>query len=61
MHSGPAGSNSPSSSPDRLRGKVALVTGASSGIGEAAAKALAAQGANVVLTARRQSELDRVA
>jgi NAD(P)-dependent dehydrogenase (short-subunit alcohol dehydrogenase family) len=45
----------------RLHGKVALVTGASSGIGEAAAKALAAQGARVVLAARRQAELDRVA
>jgi NAD(P)-dependent dehydrogenase (short-subunit alcohol dehydrogenase family) len=37
------------------------VTGASSGIGEAAAKALAAQGAKVVLAARRKEELDRVA
>ncbi|MGM1065109.1 SDR family NAD(P)-dependent oxidoreductase [Saccharothrix sp. Mg75] len=45
----------------RLHGKVALVTGASSGIGEAAAKVLAAQGARVVLAARRTDELDRVA
>ncbi|MFV2120186.1 SDR family NAD(P)-dependent oxidoreductase [Streptomyces sp. Act-28] len=45
----------------RLGGKVALVTGASSGIGEAAAKALAAQGAAVVLAARRLAELERVA
>jgi NAD(P)-dependent dehydrogenase (short-subunit alcohol dehydrogenase family) len=44
----------------RLSGKTALVTGGSSGIGEAAAKALAGQGANVVVTARRQDELDRV-
>ncbi|GAA1214861.1 hypothetical protein GCM10009608_59700 [Pseudonocardia alaniniphila] len=49
------------SSPQRLSGKVALVTGASSGIGEASAKALAAQGARVVLAARREKELERVA
>jgi NAD(P)-dependent dehydrogenase (short-subunit alcohol dehydrogenase family) len=45
----------------RLSGKVALVIGASSGIGEAAAKALAAQGACVVLAARRKEKLERVA
>ena len=44
-----------------LDGCVALVTGASSGIGEAAAKALAAQGASVVLAARRKNRLDAVA
>ncbi len=48
------------STSDRLAGKVALVTGGSSGIGEAAAKALAAQGAKVVVAARRVKELDRV-
>ncbi|WP_366930413.1 SDR family NAD(P)-dependent oxidoreductase, partial [Mesorhizobium sp.] len=36
-----------------LSGKVALVTGASSGIGEATAAALAAAGAKVAVAARR--------
>lgn len=44
-----------------LTGKVALVTGATGGIGEAIAKALHAQGATVALTGRRESELARVA
>lgn len=44
-----------------LTGKVALVTGATGGIGEAIAKALHAQGATVALTGRREAELARVA
>lgn len=44
-----------------LEGRLALVTGASSGIGEAIARALAASGARVVLAARRTKELERVA
>ena len=45
----------------RLDGKVAVVTGASRGIGEACARALDAAGAQVVLTGRTTSDLDRVA
>jgi len=41
-----------------LINKVAIVTGASSGIGRATAKLFAEQGAKVVVAARRQSELD---
>lgn len=44
-----------------LAGKVAIVTGASSGIGRAIALLFAAQGAAVVLTARREAQLDDVA
>jgi len=43
-----------------LTGKVALVTGASGGIGGAIAKALHAQGATVVLSGTRQDALDKV-
>ena len=41
-----------------MNNKVALITGASSGIGRATAHAFAAKGASVVLAARRQEELD---
>lgn len=44
-----------------LSGRVALITGASRGIGEAIARLLAEQGAHVVISSRKQDELDRVA
>lgn len=43
---------------NRLENKVAFVTGASSGIGQAIAKLYAAEGAKVVLFARREKELN---
>lgn len=47
--------------PGKLVGKVAIITGASSGIGRASALALAAEGAKVIITARRQERLDALA
>ncbi len=46
---------------DHFENKVAWITGASAGIGEAIAKALAVKGAKLVLSARRVNELERVA
>ncbi|MFW9484174.1 SDR family oxidoreductase, partial [Xanthomonas euvesicatoria pv. euvesicatoria] len=45
--------------PTKHAGKIALVTSGSSGIGLAAAKRLALEGATVVISGRRQQELDR--
>ena len=45
----------------KLKDKVVLITGASSGIGEAAAKAFSAQGAKLVLAARRLEKLTDLA
>jgi NAD(P)-dependent dehydrogenase (short-subunit alcohol dehydrogenase family) len=44
-----------------LHGKVAVITGASKGIGEAIARYLAAFGAQVVISSRKQSDLDALA
>ena len=44
-----------------LKGKVALITGASKGIGEAIAHTFAAAGARVIINSRKQEELDLVA
>src|SRR5256884_830600 len=44
----------------KLAGSVCIITGASSGIGKASALALASEGANLILTARRKHRLDEV-
>jgi NAD(P)-dependent dehydrogenase (short-subunit alcohol dehydrogenase family) len=43
----------------RLEGKIAVITGANSGIGLASAKRFVAEGAHVYITGRRQDELDK--
>jgi NAD(P)-dependent dehydrogenase (short-subunit alcohol dehydrogenase family) len=43
---------------ERLKDKVAVITGGNSGIGLATAQRFVAEGAYVLITGRRQSELD---
>lgn len=46
---------------NRLQDKIAVVTGANSGVGAAIAKLFAKEGATVVMTARREAALEEVA
>ena len=46
---------------NNIEGKVVVITGASSGLGEAAARHLCAQGASVVLGARRADRIRSLA
>ena len=45
---------------NRLKNKIILITGASSGIGRATAEAFASYGAHLILTARREKELQEL-
>jgi len=46
---------------ENISGKVVVITGASSGLGESTARLLAAKGANLVLGARREESLNKIA
>lgn len=43
---------------NNIKGKVVIITGASSGIGEATARLLAKEGAKLVLAARREKKIE---
>jgi NAD(P)-dependent dehydrogenase (short-subunit alcohol dehydrogenase family) len=45
---------------ETLEGKVAVITGGNSGMGLATAKHFMAEGASIVITGRRQAQLDNV-